>query len=355
MNTNPAMKFKTFGRRSGLRVSELALGTGNFGTGWGHGAEKTEARAMFDAYRAAGGNFIDTADGYQAGQSEQMVGEFIAAERDQIVLATKYTLGGAHPSTTGNSRKSLVQAVEASLKRLGTDRIDLYWAHFADNLTPTEEIMRGFDDLVRSGKIVYAGLSNFPAWRAARADLMADLRGWAPIVGMQFEYSLADRSADRELMPMIEALGLGGALWSPLGGGFLTGKYRAQQGDNRLQKLGMLVHSEQSARETTILDTVLAIAAERDLSPIHVAIAWLLNRDATSATALIPILGPRTKAQLDGTLGALDLTLDPAQLARLDQASAAEAATPQRQIGSSAMAIAGGRIELLTPKHQPVA
>lgn len=355
MNTPVSMKYKTFGRRTGLRVSELALGTGNFGTGWGHGAEKAEAKSMFDDYLAAGGNFIDTADVYQGGQSEQLVGEFIASERDHIVLATKFTLNGKHPSTTGNSRKNMVQAVEASLERLGTDRIDLFWAHFADALTPTEEIMRGFDDLVRSGKIVYAGLSNFPAWRAARADLMADLRGWAPIVGMQFEYSLAERTADRELIPMIEALGLGGALWSPLGGGFLTGKYRQQNAESRLQNLGILVHSEKSARETAILDTVLAIASERDVSPIHVAIAWILHKDAISSTALVPILGPRSRAQLDGTLGALNLSLSDDQLARLDQVSAVEAGTPHRQIDSSELSIAGGRAELLRAKSHPAA
>ena len=167
------MHYKTFGRRTGLRVSELALGTGNFGLGWGHGADKAGAQAIFDAYLDAGGNFIDTADAYQLGQSEQFLGEFIGAERERLVVATKYTLRGAHAATTGNSRKNMVQAVEASLKRLNTDRIDLYWAHFADGQTPIEEVMRGFDDLTRAGKIVYAGLSNFPAWRVARADLMA--------------------------------------------------------------------------------------------------------------------------------------------------------------------------------------
>lgn len=349
------MKYKTFGRRTGLRVSELALGTGNFGTGWGHGAEKADARAMFDAYLAAGGNFIDTADGYQGGQSEQFVGEFIAGQRDDLVLATKYTLNGKSPSSTGNSRKNMVQAVEASLKRLNTDRIDLYWTHFADATTPTEEIMRGFDDLVRSGKIVYAGLSNFPAWRAARADLMADLRGWAPIAGIQLEYSLAERTADRDLMPMMEALGLGGALWSPLGGGFLTGKYRNQNETSRLQNLGMLVHSEKSARETAILDTVLAIAAEHQVPPAHVAIAWILHQDAASSTALVPILGPRTLAQLDSTLGALKLTLSAGQIARLDEVSAVEPGTPHRQISESQLAIAGGKPELTGGRIHPVA
>ncbi|SHG66127.1 aldo/keto reductase [Massilia sp. CF038] len=350
-----SMQYKTFGRRSGLRVSQLALGAGNFGTGWGHGADKAEAKAMFDTYIDAGGNFIDTADVYQGGQSEQFLGELMAAERDNLVIATKYTLNGKHPGTTGNSRKNMMQAVDASLKRMGTDRIDLYWAHFADGLTPIEEILRGFDDLVRSGKILYAGLSNFPAWRVARADLMAELRGWSPLIGLQFEYSLAERTADRELLPMTEALGLGGTLWSPLAGGFLTGKYRAPTGESRLQNLGKLVHSESSGRETAILDTVLAIAAEADAPPAHVAIAWLLARDAQSSTALVPLLGPRTKAQLDATLGALKLTLSPAHIARLDHVSAVDLGTPYRQIADSADTIAGGQPSLRSPKLHPVA
>ncbi len=344
------MQYTTFGRTTGLRVSELALGTGNFGTGWGHGADKASSQAIFDAYLEAGGNFIDTADVYQGGQSEQFVGEFIAAERDSLVLASKYTLNGKSAGTTGNSRKNMVQAVDASLKRLNTDRIDLYWAHFADNTTPIDEVMRAFDDLTRAGKIVYAGLSNFPAWRVARADAIAELRGWAPLAGVQFEYSLAERTADRDLMPMVESLGLGAALWSPLGGGFLTGKYREGAGDSRMKNLGILVHSEKSARETAILDAVLAVAGERDVQPLQVAIAWLLDKAQRSSTGLVPILGPRSKAHLDGALGALGVKLDAAQVARLDAASAVEAGTPARQISASALQIAGGRPELVLPK-----
>ena len=344
------MQYKTFGRSSGLRVSELALGTGNFGTGWGHGADQATAKAIFDAYLEAGGNFIDTADVYQGGQSEQLVGEFIAAERDSLVLASKYTLNGNAAATTANSRKNMVQAVEASLKRLNTDRIDLYWAHFADATTPMEEILRAFDDLVRAGKIVYAGLSNFPAWRAARADAIADLRGWAPLAGVQFEYSLAERTADRDLMPMVESLGLGAALWSPLGGGFLTGKYRSEQGESRMKNLGILVHSEKSGRETAVLDAVLAVAGEQDVQPLQVAIAWLMDKAQRSSTGLVPILGPRSKAHLDGALGALAVKLDPAQLARLDAASAVEPGTPLRQISASELQIAGQRQELVLPK-----
>ena len=351
------MRYRTFGRRTGLRVSELALGTGNFGTGWGHGAEPAEARQIFAGYVAAGGNFIDTADTYQVGQSEELVGALIAPERDRFVLATKYTLGSspqAGVSHTGNSRKNMLQSVEASLRRLKTDRIDLYWAHLDDGVTPLDEILRAFDDLLRAGKILHAGLSNFPAWRVARGELLAELRGWAPIAGIQIEYSLAERTPDRELLPMAEALGLGAALWSPLGGGFLTGKYR-QSDEGRLKGLGgRLVHTEKTARETAILDAVLAVAGELGATPTHVAIAWLLHRAAGSTTALVPILGPRTRAQLDATLGALSLTLSPAQVARLDEASAVPLGVPHAMNREYAARVAGGNPELLVRPAIPV-
>ncbi|MGY2230654.1 aldo/keto reductase [Pseudomonas tolaasii] len=326
------MRNKVFGRRSGLQVSELALGTGNFGTGWGHGAEREEAKRIFDGYLEAGGNFLDTANGYQFGQAEVLLGEFIASERDNLVVATKYTLrtqpSDAGTLRLGNNRKNMVRAVEESLKRLNTDHIDLLWAHMSDNVTPMEEILRGFDDLVRAGKIHYAGLSNFPAWRIARADLLAEVRHFAPIIGIQVEYSLAERSADREMLPMAEALGLAATLWSPLGGGFLTGKYRESQTDNRATKLGMLIHAEKSARETAVLDTLLAVAAELGATPTHVAIAWLREKARRSTTTLIPILGSRTREQLDGTLGALNVQLSAEQVTRLDTASALPLGVP---------------------------
>jgi aryl-alcohol dehydrogenase-like predicted oxidoreductase len=339
------MKFKVFGRNSGLRVSELALGTGNFGTGWGHGAEPEEAKKIFDQYVNAGGNFFDTANAYQRGESESLLGDFIASDRDQFVVATKYSNATAPDvgiSRTGNSRKNMVRAVEESLTRLKTDRIDLYWVHISDGVTPMEEILRGLDDLVRSGKIIYAGLSNFPAWRIARADLMADLKGWSPIIGIQIEYSLAERSPDRELIPMSESLGLGITTWSPLGGGFLTGKYRDHHVDTRLTKLGMLVHTEKSEKETELLNTILYMADELGASPTHIAIAWLLDKAARSTTSIIPILGPRTAEQLDATLGALDISLPPEMVARLDAASAVALGVPHEQINSSYRSLSGG-------------
>ena len=355
------MRYKLFGRQTGLRVSEFALGTGNFGTGWGHGAEPDEARRIFDRYAEAGGNFIDTSDVYQFGQAETLLGEFLAtpADRDGFVLATKYTHGAVPQGGilgTGNSRKNMVRSLEASLKRLKTDRIDLYWVHAADGVTPVEEIVRAFDDLVRAGKILYAGLSDFPAWRIARGATLAELRGWAPIVGVQFEYSLVERTADRELLPMSEALGLCATLWSPLGGGFLTGKYRRAE-EGRLTKLGALIHSEKTPRETAILDAVQSVAAETDATPTAVAIAWLRHKAAASTTALVPILGPRTAAQLDDTLAALDLTLPDATLRQLDKVSAVPLGFPHDFLASerNRNRVTGGKADLIDPIAVPVA
>jgi aryl-alcohol dehydrogenase-like predicted oxidoreductase len=352
------MRYEIFGRRTGLRVSELALGAANFGTRWGYGAERQDAKRVFDAYVEAGGNFIDTADSYQFGESEELVGEFIAADRDYFVVATKYTLGTTATdgiSRTGNSRKNMIRSLEASLERLKTDRIDLYWAHFADGMTPMEEIIRAFDDLTRAGKIHYAGLSNFPAWRVSRADLLAEMRGWVPIAGIQVEYSLAERTAERELLPMAEALGLGAALWSPLGGGFLTGKYRLGDQGRINSLLASLVHTENTERERATLNIIIAIAKEVDRSPTEVAIAWMLHKARLSTTALIPILGPRTYEQLAGSLGALEVNLSQEQIGRLDETSQIAFGTPHEQTHGSAAAIAGGKPELLQTRIIPVA
>src|SRR6202162_3279081 len=219
------MKYRLLGN-SGLRVSEAALGTMTFGEDWGCGASKDESRNVYDAFREAGGNFIDTANVYTNGTSETLLGEFMRGHRDKVVLATKYTNAapGDDANAAGNHRKSMVQALEASLKRLKTDYIDLYWLHIWDQITPIEEVMRAFDDLVRQGKILYAGVSDMPAWVVAKANTLADLRGWTPFVGLQIEYSLIERTPERELLPMAADLGLGVTAWSPLAGGVLTGK-----------------------------------------------------------------------------------------------------------------------------------
>ena len=352
------MNTQIFGRKTGLRVSELALGTGNFGTDWGHGANPEESRKIFDRYVEAGGNFIDTADGYQLGQSENLLGDFIAADRDYFVLASKYTFGASanHSiSKTGNSRKNMIRSVEESLKRLKTDYLDVYWAHMSDGQTPIEEIVHGFDDLVRAGKILHPGFSNFPAWRIANASLLADLRGLAPVAGIQVEYSLVERSAERELLPMAEALGLGVTFWSPLGGGLLTGKYRTELNEaSRLKTWGRVVHSEKGIRETAILDAVEAVAKETGAKNLHVALAWVRQKGETLATSAVTILGPRTVAQLDDNLAATQFTLTAAQLMQLDEASAIDLGSPHEVIRNSAPGIFGAGTGLVQARR-PVA
>jgi len=336
------MRYRIFGN-TGLRVSSLALGTGNFGKGWGYGADQADAHAIYRHYREAGGNFIDTADQYQFGQSEAMLGEFIASERDDIVLATKYSLGdsptaGLHAS--GNSRKAMRRSVEASLKRLRTDHIDLLWVHMPDGVTPIDEIARSLDELIRSGKVLYAGLSDFPAWRVATAATLAEQKGWAGVAAVQLEYSLVERSAERELLPMAAGFNLGQVSWSPLGGGLLTGKYRNGE-TGRAQGLGAVIHDESDQRKTATVDAVLSIAEQTGHSPGQIAIAWVL------AKGTLPIIGPRTHAQLVDNLAALQVQLTPAQLQRLDSASAITLGFPHDVVAASAPALAGGKGELI--------
>ncbi|MEU6198619.1 aldo/keto reductase [Streptomyces sp. NPDC047061] len=351
------MRYTTFGRRTGLRVSEYALGTGNFGTGWGAGAEPDESRRMFDRFAEAGGTFLDTADSYQFGESEELVGKFIANDRDHFVLATKFTNGAAQRrgiSSTGNSRKNMVSSLEASLRRLGTDYVDLYWVHFPDDLTPMEEILRGLDDLVSSGKILHAALSNFPAWRVSRAATLADLKNWAPVAGIQIEYSLVERTADRELLPMAESLGLGAALWSPLGGGLLTGKYRRSI-EGRLTDFKTLVHVESTEQKTAIVDSVLAIAEENGATPAQVSVAWLRERASRASTPFVPIIGPRNLAQLDDYLGALDVQLTPKQFARLSDISAIPLGVPHEATAGVRDAVQGGDASRIIQPRVPIA
>jgi aryl-alcohol dehydrogenase-like predicted oxidoreductase len=343
------MRYRVFGN-TGLRVSTLALGTGNFGKGWGYGSDREDAAQIYARYRDAGGNFIDTADQYQFGQSEEMVGEFIGGDRDALVLATKFSLGAradAGLQETGNSRKTMIQSVEGSLRRLKTDRIDLLWVHMPDGHTPVEEIARGLDALVRAGKIVYAGLSDFPAWRVATAATLAELRGWAPISAVQLEYSLVERTVERELLPMARAFGLGTVVWSPLGGGLLTGKYRKGE-TGRAQGLGVVIHGESDARKTATVDAVLAVAEETGLPPGQIAIAWVLGR------GVLPIIGPRTPEQLADNLAATAVTLSASQRARLEEASAIPPGFPHDIVAATAPRLRGGKEALLDLPDVPV-
>ena len=258
------MRYKLLGR-SGLRVSELCLGAMTFGTEWGWGADKAESRRVFDMYLDQGGNFIDTANRYTEGTSEKFVGEFIADKREQIVLATKYTLAmrEGDPNSAGNHRKNMVQSLEASLKRLNTDYVDLYWLHAWDFTTGFDEVMRALDDLVRAGKVLYIGISDTPAWIASQANMLADLRGWTPFTALQIEYSLIQRTVERDLLPMARALDLAVTPWGILGGGMLTGKYAKKDDEpKRIQDDSPKL----SERNFVIAAEVGKIATELDMA-----------------------------------------------------------------------------------------
>ena len=324
------MRYKLLGN-SGLRVSELCLGTMTFGEDWGWGADKEESRAVFQAFAEAGGNFLDTANIYTNGTSETLVGEFVKGDREKWVIATKYSLNTrpGDVNACGNHRKNLFQAVEASLKRLGTDYIDLLWLHLWDSLTPMEEVMRAFDDLVRMGKVLYIGISDSPAWIVSQANTLATLRGWTPFIGLQIEYSLKERTPERELLPMAKALNIGVTAWSPLGGGVLTGKYNQPNPvDGRLSMTDQPFQILD--RDLKIAETVLEIAREIGKSPAQVALNWLRNRP----NPIIPIIGARRLSQLQDNLACVDFNLTGEQLQRLDNISAISLGFPHELLAS---------------------
>lgn len=351
------LRYKLFGKHTGLRVSELVLGTANFGQAWGgHGADPDEARRIFDTYADAGGNFLDSANGYQDGQSEAFLGDLLTGRRDEFVLSTKYAVKTDANSgilVTGNSRQAMVSSVEASLKRLKTDRIDLYWVHVSDGVTPLEEIVRGFDDLTRAGKILYAGLSNFPAWRVARAATISELRGAVPIAGIQVEHSLVQRATEQELIPAAQALGLGVVAFSPLGGGVLTGKYRSGKAEDRRDEAwaGAGFQPENTPQRSAIIDTLIAVANETGVTPGEIAIAWV------AAKGSLPIIGPRTLAQLQGNLAAASLTLSAEQFARLDRVSAIPSVYPYTVLDDPRIQdlITGGKLDRIDAPADPAA
>ncbi|MCU1275098.1 MAG: putative aldo/keto reductase [Bryobacterales bacterium] len=314
------MRYRLLGN-SGLRVSEAALGTMTFGDDWGWGAAKDEARKVYDAFREAGGNFIDTANIYTNGTSESFLGEFMQGHRQSLVMATKYTnaVPGTDPNAAGNQRKSMVQALEASLKRLRTDYIDLYWVHIWDGMTPVDEVMRGLDDLVRQGKVLYAGISDAPAWWIAQANTLAHLRGWSPFIGLQIEYSLIERTVERELTPMAKALNLGLMAWSPLANGVLTGKYHGHGSSEpgRMSNEMLKDFMPEQQRTDRIVAAVKTVSDQTGGSMAQVALAWLRYRPIP----VIPIIGARKLTQLQDNLASFDLTLSADQLTTLDEAS----------------------------------
>jgi aryl-alcohol dehydrogenase-like predicted oxidoreductase len=301
------MRYTLLGR-SGLRVSELALGTMTFGDAWGWGALADESRRMFDAFVEAGGNFIDTACNYTDGQSEEILGELVATDRERFVVATKYTLTSRRedPNAGGNHRKNLVRTLEASLRRLRTDYVDLLWLHMWDGMTPVEEVVRTLDDVVSSGKVHYVGISDTPAWVVSQAVTLAELRGWSRFVGLQGPYSLADRDVERELLPMARALELTFTSWGMLEGGALTGKYLADSDEpKRYESAG--------AKANGIAKEVIAVAEEIGATPAQVAIAWV----RAQPWDIVPIVGARSELQLRDNLGALEVALSSDRVARL--------------------------------------
>jgi aryl-alcohol dehydrogenase-like predicted oxidoreductase len=304
-----------------------------FGEDWGWGSSKDEARKIYDTFRELGGNFIDTANVYTNGTSETWLGEFMQGHRESIVLATKYTnsMPTKDPNHSGNHRKNMVQSVEASLRRLQTSYIDLYWVHIWDQLTPADETMRALDDLVRQGKILHAGISDAPAWWVAQANTLAYLRGWSPFVALQVEYSLLERTVEREIMPMAKAFNLGFTAWSPLSGGMLSGKYHGHGGgDSSKEKGGRLSDPMMKdfvpdpQRADRVVAAVKQIADQIGRSMAQVALAWMRYRPVP----IIPILGARKLSQLQDNLGSFELQLTNDQVAALDSASAIDLGFP---------------------------
>jgi aryl-alcohol dehydrogenase-like predicted oxidoreductase len=328
--------------RTGLRVSRLALGTMTFGTQWGWGSDKDTARQLVDAYIEAGGNFFDTADLYTEGTAETWLGEFIAERnlRDKAIIATKFTYNGdvGNPNSGGNGRKNILRAVDASLKRLGTDYIDLYILHTWDRITPAEEVVRTFDDLVRSGKVRHVGFSDVPAWYASRAQTIAELRGYEPISSMQLEYSLVERNIEREHVPLATEHGMGITAWSPLGSGLLSGKYRpSENGSTGAGRLEIVKNSNVPAfqnkftvKNWKIVSELEMVANETNRSMAQVALNWVANKPGVASV----IIGATKLSQLEDNVEALSFDIPDELKARLDAASAPDAFFPYTFFGN---------------------
>jgi aryl-alcohol dehydrogenase-like predicted oxidoreductase len=317
------MRYKLLGR-SGLRVSEIALGTMTFGPGADWSRSEDEARVVFDAYVEGGGNFIDTANMYTGGESEKIVGRFVAPDRERFVVATKYANavpGSGNPNAAGMHRKSLVQSLDASLARLGLDYIDVYFVHWWDFTTPVEEVHRALDDAVRAGKILHIGLSDVPAWAVSRAQAFHELRGYAPIAAMQLEYSLVQRSIEREHLPLGRTYDIATTAWSPLAGGILTGKYTANASDGP-KRMDSMQLQPLNDRNRKIAEAVDAVAARIGASASQVALAWVI------AKGVIPIVGATRPEQMRQNLAACDLALERETIAELDAASAFDLGHP---------------------------
>ena len=306
-------------RASGLRVSEYALGTGRFGKVLPNGIDAEHASEVFQAYVDAGGFFLDTAAGYQAGESERLIGAFVGSRRDDFVISTKWGIGvtrDEHTSLRGNTRKAILASIDGSLRRLGTDYVDIYSPHGDDVVTPIEETLSALDDLIRAGKVRYGGLGNYPAWRIARADLLADIRSYAPITAVTFEYGLAERTPERDLIPMAEALGIGIMPWSALGGGFLADYPRTASG---LYHWG--AQNRPDDRDRSVQQAIFGVARDLGVRPAVVGLAWMRQHLPAPAHRVVPILGGTKKEQLVEVLES-HVVLSDVHMRLLDEASA---------------------------------
>jgi aryl-alcohol dehydrogenase-like predicted oxidoreductase len=314
------MRYTLLGN-SGLRVSELCLGTITFGDERGFGTPAQDARAQLEMFAEAGGNFVDTASNYAKGNSERLLGEVTSADRDYWVIGTKYTVSARadDPNAAGNHRKNLVRSLDASLRALRTDYVDLLWVHAWDDLTPVEEVMRALDDQVRAGKVHYVGISDAPVWVGAYGQAVAQFRGYSPLVALEVPYSLAKRDVERELLPMARAMGMTVCAWEALGAGLLSGKYVPGADADGPRRMG-----DQPAERVRLAEAVADVAREVGAPSAQVALAWLRSRGG-----VIPIVGARTPRQLADNLGCVHLELAEKALARLDEVSAIDLGFPR--------------------------
>ncbi len=325
------LRYRLLGK-SGLRVSELCLGTMSFGSQWGFGADLETSHQVLDAYAEAGGNFLDTANKYHGGETEEIVGAWLESRRHEMVVATKYTLAMNHAdvNTAGNHRKNMVRSVEDSLRRLKTDYIDLYWVHVWDDYTPFEETMRGLDDLVRAGKVLYVGVSDHPAWVVSASNMLAELRGWTQYVGLQIEYSLLERTVERELLPMAEHFDMSVVGWGPLSAGVLTGKYTRGGEPDTLRKRANEHRGRLGERGLRVARAVDEVADALCATSAQVALAWV----QAQGRRFIPIVGARKVEQIRDSMGAAKIELAPEHLAKLDEVSCIELGFPMEFIRS---------------------
>jgi aryl-alcohol dehydrogenase-like predicted oxidoreductase len=328
---------------SGLRVSPFCLGAMTFGEDWGWGSSVAESEGIIARFIDRGGNFIDTANVYTKGHSEKIIGDYIARDRqrrDRIVIATKFygNLYTGDPNGGGASRKAIAASCEQSLRRLQTDYIDLYWMHSWDKFTPIEETLRALDDLVQAGKVRYIGFSDTPAWKVSQAQTIARFRGWTPLVALQIEYSLIERTVEGELIPAALELGLGVTPWSPLRSGALSGKYTRENAKTAKADRGERVTQLLDERAFAIIDELVRIAKAHDTTPAAIALAWVQSRPGVAST----IIGARRLDQLEQNLAALDVTLSPGEIASLDKLSQPALNFPASFLKSAGMFMHGG-------------